>query len=86
MRTVDVSGLAAALSHLVERRPRVVASGNFATPAVLLDAVDRCLPTYRLWTLNGQPGLPERDGVIHETPFVGAGVRGSERLEYIPRG
>lgn len=84
MRFVDESQLAQHLSHLVERRPRVVVSGNFATPRVLLGAVDRCLPSYRLWTLNGQPGLPDRDGVVHETPFVGAGVRDSERLDYIP--
>ena len=84
MRFLDESLLAEHLAHLVDRRPRIVVSGNFATPRVLLGAVDRCLPSYRLWTLNGQPGLPDRDGVVHETPFVGAGVRGSERLDYIP--
>ena len=84
MRILDESQLAERLEHLVARRPRVVVSGNFATPRVLLGAVDRCLPSYRLWTLNGQPGLPDREGVVHETPFVGAGVRASERLDYIP--
>ena len=84
MRLVDVSRLAEHLQHLADRRPRVVVSGNFATPWVLLDAVDRCLPSYRLWALNAQPGVPDREGVVHETPFVGAGVRTSERLEYIP--
>jgi len=84
MRFVDESQLAEHVAHLVERRPRVVVSGNFATPWVLLGAVDRVLPSYRLWALNGQPGLPDRDGVVHETPFVGAGVRASERLDYIP--
>lgn len=63
---------------------RVVAAGNFATPRELLALVDRALPAYRLFTLNGQPGLPERPGVVHETPFVGAGVRRSPRLQYIP--
>lgn len=84
MRTVDPSELAAALAPWLERRPRVVVTGNFATPRALLGEVDRCLPSYRLWALNGQPGLPDRDGVVHETPFVGPGVRGSERLDYLP--
>ena len=84
MRVIDVSQLADHLAPLVERRPRVVASGNFATPSVLLGEVDRCLPQYRLWMLNAQPGIPDREGVVYETPFVGAGMRGSERLDYIP--
>lgn len=84
MRIIDATRLSEHLGSLVERRARVVVSGNFATPHVLLDAVDRCLPRYRLWALNAQPGLPDREGVSHETPFVGAGVRDSERLEYIP--
>lgn len=84
MRLVEESELAAHLAHLVGRRPRIVVSGNFATPRALLGAVDRCLPSYRLWTLTGQPGLPDRDGVVHETPFAGPGVRDSERLDDIP--
>jgi acyl-CoA hydrolase len=28
--------------------------------------------------------MPERDGVLHETPFVGPGVRRSPRLDYLP--
>ncbi|TAL24799.1 MAG: 4-hydroxybutyrate CoA-transferase [Frankiales bacterium] len=84
MRIVDVDRLTEHLTPLVDLRSRVVVSGNFATPHVLLHAVDRVLPRYRLWALNAQPGVPEREGVTHETPFVGAGVRHSERLEYIP--
>jgi acyl-CoA hydrolase len=84
VRLLPLDGVAAHLAAYLDRRPRVVVSGNFATPRTLLDAVDRVLPSYRLWTLNGQPGLPDRDGVRHETPFVGAGVRSSERLDYIP--
>ncbi|MCW2681849.1 MAG: 4-hydroxybutyrate CoA-transferase [Frankiales bacterium] len=84
MRVIEVDQLAEHLGPYLERRPRVVASGNFATPRTLLDAVDRVLPSYRLWMLNAQPGVPERDGVVHETPFVGPGVRGSKRLSYIP--
>jgi hypothetical protein len=84
MRVVSEAELVQQLTPLLERTARVVVAGNFATPYALLAVVDSCLPNYRLWTLNGQPGLPEREGVVHETPFVGAGVRHSERLEYIP--
>lgn len=55
--------------------PRVVAAGNYATPLVALDAVDAAIPTYRLFTLNAQAGVPVRDGVTHESPFVGPAVR-----------
>ena len=64
--------------------PRVVVSGNFATPRHLVAEIDRLLPTYRLWALNGQPGLPDREGVVLETSFVGPGMRHSPRLRYVP--
>ena len=84
MRLVSHDALVRALSALADRERRVVASGNFATPASGLAAVDAALPHYRLFVLNGQPGLPDRDGVTYETPFVGAGMRGHPRLCYIP--
>lgn len=64
--------------------PRVVASGNFATPLPLLRAFDAAVPEYRLNMLNAQPGIPDRVGVVHETSFVGPGMRNCERLAYIP--
>ena len=64
--------------------PRIVASGNFATPLELLDLVDAALPEYRICMLNAQPGIPEREGVVHETSFVGPGMRHSARLAYVP--
>jgi acyl-CoA hydrolase len=72
-----------ALSALPEQ-PRVVASGNFATPWQLLEEVDKLLPTYRLSVLNAQHGIPDREGVELETSFVGVGMRSSPRLHYIP--
>jgi len=78
-----MESLRRALSGLPEQ-PRVVASGNFATPWELLAEVDRLLPTYRLWVLNAQPGIPDREGVELETSFVGVGMRTSPRLHYIP--
>ncbi|MCW2832052.1 MAG: acetyl-CoA hydrolase/transferase [Nocardioides sp.] len=64
--------------------PRIVVSGNHATPWHTVRLLDEALPEYRLWALNGQPGLPDRDGVLLETSFVGPGMRRSPRLSYVP--
>jgi acyl-CoA hydrolase len=66
------------------RVPRVVASGNSATPVAALRILDRVVETYRLFVLNAQPGFPDRPGVISETPFIGAGMRKATYLEYLP--
>jgi acyl-CoA hydrolase len=71
------------LSGLPER-PRIVTSGSFSTPMQLLSEVDRLLPTYRLWAVNAQLPVPDREGVDLETPFVGGGMRSSPRLHYVP--
>ena len=83
MRTVDGSGLAAAL-EVFRPEPRVVVSGNGATPWALLGMLDAALPTYRLWMLNAHTGIPSRPGVVHETSFVGPGMRRSPTLAYVP--
>lgn len=83
MRTVTLDHLPARLQHLPPS-PRVIASGNFATPKALLASIDATLPEYRLHVLNAQAGLPDREGVVHETTFVGPGMRRSPRLEYMP--
>jgi acyl-CoA hydrolase len=64
--------------------PRVVTSGNFATPLPLVEAVCAALPTMRLHLLNAQRGLPLHEGVIPETMFVGPGFRAHPRLSYVP--
>lgn len=64
--------------------PRVVVSGNFSTPHELVRILDEALPRCRAFSLNPQPGWPRRDGFVTETPFVGPGVRGDPRLEYLP--
>ena len=64
--------------------PRVVAGGNFATPWQALAALDAAVAEYRLFMLNAQAGVPDRDGVTLETPFVGPGMRGRDRLRYFP--
>ncbi|MEI5674604.1 MULTISPECIES: acetyl-CoA hydrolase/transferase family protein [unclassified Nocardioides] len=75
--------LRTALARLPEN-PRVVVTGNHATPWHLLGLVDEALASYRLWALNGQPGLPDREGVVLESSFVGPAQRRSPRLRYVP--
>ena len=83
MRIVTEEALAVTLGAL-PGTPRLVASGNAAAPWRLLSAADASLADYRLFMLNAPAGIPDREGVIHETPFVGAGMRGSPSLRYIP--
>lgn len=83
MRVVSLEQLKRVLASLPEN-PRVVASGNFATPKVLLGAVDEVVPEFRLHMLNAQKGLPDREGITYETAFVGPGMRNNPRLVYIP--
>ncbi|HEY7488468.1 MAG TPA: acetyl-CoA hydrolase/transferase C-terminal domain-containing protein [Streptosporangiaceae bacterium] len=77
------SQLAAVLSGL-PGVPRVVAGGNFGTPRRSVAVLDGVVAEYRLFVLNAQPGLPDRDGVLLETPFVGPGMRGKQGLRYFP--
>lgn len=83
MRVVTVDQLASALGRLPEN-PRVIASGNFATPRVILKALDAAVPQYRLHMLNAQKPIPDREGVVYETTFVGPAMRRHPRLQYIP--
>ena len=83
MRVVTVEQLSRILANLPSN-PRVVVSGNFATPRTLLDILDRSVETYRLHMLNAQRGLPDREGVTYETAFVGPGMRNHPRLVYVP--
>jgi acyl-CoA hydrolase len=63
---------------------RVVSGGNGAVPWTLLGAIDAELAAYRLFMLNAPAGVPDRAGVELETPFVGIGMRRSDRLSYLP--
>jgi hypothetical protein len=83
MRVVSERQLAIALGALAGT-PRVVVGGNFATPWRALAVLDGALARYRLFALNAQPGMPDREGVTLESPFVGPGMRGRERLSYFP--
>src|SRR5690242_17225478 len=93
MRNAGVDELARAVEGLggaggVDDRPsgwpRVVASGNAAVPLTALAVVDGALPRYRLNVLNAPRGIPARQGVAHETSFVGVGMRRLPALAYVP--
>jgi acyl-CoA hydrolase len=83
MRIVSAERLRKLLPAVPEA-PRVVCSGNAATPWTLVRVLDEALATYTLHLLNPQEGIPDRDGVTIETPFVGIGARASPRLAYVP--
>jgi len=83
MRMMSEGQLRAVLGHL-PGTPRVVVSGNFATPWETLAILDSAVAEYKLFALNAQPGTPDRPGVILESPFVGPGMRGRESLRYYP--
>ena len=83
MKRVDGEQLKKVFASL-PKNPRVLVSGNFGTPKELLALFDSVVPEYTLHMLNAQPGIPDRPGVRYETAFVGLGMRGSERLNYIP--
>ena len=56
----------AKLRALLGARPgisRVVAGGNYATPWQALATLDAAVAEYRLFMLNAQAGVPDRDGV-----------------------
>jgi acyl-CoA hydrolase len=85
MRVISEQQLEETLEALEGVEPRVVASGNLATPRALLEVLDRARERYRLFMLAAQAPMPVRDGVILETPFVGPGMRDAgEQLDYLP--
>ena len=85
MRVVSERQLHEALAAVSGDEPRVVASGNHAAPQLVLRIVNEARERYRLFMLAAQGPLPQREGVIFETPFVGPGMRGAgPRLDYLP--
>jgi len=83
VRIVTESRLAAVLGSL-PGVPRVVLGGNFGTPWRALSLLDAAVGEYHLFALNAQHGIPDREGIVLESPFVGPGMRASERLRYFP--
>ena len=84
MRIVSVEEIAHHLGALSGAEPRVVVSGNFATPMRLLHALDASHERCRVFAINAQADWPRRSGLINETPFVGPGMRHDPLLDYLP--
>lgn len=84
MKVVSPEVLARRVGDLRATTPRVVVAGNHAVPWTLLRALDTALESYRLFMLNAPVGIPDRPGVILESPFVGAGMRDRPNLAYLP--
>lgn len=85
VQLISTERLREVLAALPVAEPRLVASGNLATPRVLLEAAEASLERYRLFMLAAQRPLGDREGVIFETPFVGPGMReAGARLDYLP--
>lgn len=83
MRTISLEQLQRRLA-VIEGVPRVVVSGNVATPWLVVDTIDRAIEQYRIFMLNAHAGVSERPGVIAETSFVGPGMRRHPALSYVP--
>lgn len=83
MRIINTEQLKSVLANLPSN-PRIIASGNFATPKTLLAVANEVLPEFRLHMLNAQKGIPDREGITYESAFVGPGMRRHPRLDYIP--
>jgi acyl-CoA hydrolase len=83
MRLITEQQLMAVLGRLPDN-PRVVVSGNFATPWRAIRVLDDAVRQYRLFTLNAQRGFADREGVTLESPFIGPGMRGKAGLRYFP--
>jgi acyl-CoA hydrolase len=84
MKYVSEAEIAAHLASLPGEEPRVVVSGNFATPHVLVGILLATLPRCRAFILNPQNGWPVREGFVTETPFVGPGARFDSNVDYLP--
>ena len=84
MQVVSQAVVGERLEALAPDEPRIVVSGNFATPWELVNLAVAKIPVFRFFVLNAQAGWPQREGIITETPFVGAGVRADDDLKYLP--
>jgi acyl-CoA hydrolase len=84
MRFVNADEIARALRSIDSIEPRVVVSGNYATPWELVRILDETLAACRAFVMNPQPGWPRRDGFVTETPFVGPGARRDPLCDFLP--
>ncbi len=84
MPTIGFEEAVARISTLKGREPRIVISGNSATPFTLISALTQALESCRVFQLNAQYDFAGHPGFICETPFVGPGMRHDPMLDYLP--
>jgi acyl-CoA hydrolase len=84
VKSLTFEEVVALLRDLEPKEPRVVISGNSASPVTLIDALlaarDRC----RVFQLNAHDGFSAKPAFVTETPFVGPGMRHDPMLDYLP--
>ncbi len=84
MQTLTFEEAVARIRALGGREPRIVISGNSATPFALVRALTEALETCRVFQLNAQYDFARHRSFICETPFVGPGMRHNPMLDYLP--
>ncbi len=84
MQTLTFEEAVARIRALGGREPRIVISGNSATPFTLIRALTEALETCRVFQLNAQYDFAKHRSFICETPFVGPGMRHDPMLDYLP--
>jgi acyl-CoA hydrolase len=84
MHTLSFEQIRARIGALGEREPRIVLSGNAATPLTLIEALTQALVCCRVFQLNAQYPFSDHPTIICETPFVGPGMRHDPQLDYLP--
>ncbi len=84
MASLTFEGAVSRLEALEGPEPRVVLSGNAATPRTLLKALMEARARCRVFQLNAQYDFSQHPSVICETPFVGPGMRHDPQLDYLP--
>jgi acyl-CoA hydrolase len=72
------------LQRLEGDEPRVVLSGNAATPRTLVKALTSARESCRVFQLNSHYDFAQHPTVVCETPFVGPGMRKDPMLDYLP--
>lgn len=84
MKIITPEELGTALGGIPHDDPRVVLSGNLATPGTLLSIFDASVESARLFVLNAHGALPNRRDLTYETPFLGPSLRGRSDVDYLP--
>jgi acyl-CoA hydrolase len=85
VRTLTFEDVVARLGTLESRhQPRIVLSGNAATPSTLIGALAAALGECRIFQLNAQYDFSQHPSFVCETPFVGPGMRHDPMLDYLP--